>query len=300
MPTIEFLMEYFTSPLPLIVISMSLGSFTTASYLFFSNPDATKVRSGLLTTIFTVSTFNWAFIGFSLVMCEFMYEIYGDYTPATIKTVFGSALLVGIAFSLPLSRIIIKNSSKVILSKLDVRTPTSDTMELSALETIEKLAKKMDMKRPDLAVSDRGSVLLSVGGERPTIVVSRDILKLLEKEEFETAMAHELAHIKNGDTGVKATASVFKKVLFFDPLIRLTESAIHREREFLADRNAAIVTKKPVMLASALLKIYELLKSHRTPSFVSGLAIVGIDKGILSKHPPIEKRIEKLLRIEVM
>lgn len=297
MPTIEFLMDYFTSPLPLAVIFTSVGFLAMSSYLFFSNPENSKLRSRRLTAIFTVSTFNWAFIGFSLVMCTLMYEVYEYNVLTGIKTVFGSALLMGILLSLLISKIVTKNAYRVILSKLDIRNPTSDPKELLALEVIEKLAENMNVQKPNLAVTDKGSILLSVGGERATLVVSRHILNALEKDEFETALAHELAHIKNGDASIKASASVFKKVLFFDPLIRLTESAIHREREFLADRNAAFATKKPAILASALLKIYELSKIHKPPNFASGLAIIGIGEGILSKHPPLEKRIERLLRI---
>lgn len=109
-------------------------------------------------------------------------------------------------------------------------------------------------------------------------------------------MAHELAHLKNGDTTMKAIALMYRTILPFDPLIRLVEAAINREREYLADETAAVVTGKPWALASALLKIHESLSNVSTKG-LSTLVIIGDGRGILSRHPPLERRIERLLRM---
>lgn len=297
MPDAEFLVLYFTSPLPLAVIFTSVSSIAAGSYLFFSNSEKPQLRSRYLTVIFTISTFNWAFVGFSLVICTLMSDIYHYYPLTVTKIVFGSALWMGILSSILVSKILMKNASKVILSKLDVRNPSSDPKELFVLKIVKKMAQKMRIQKPDCAVTEQGSISLAVGGPTPKIVVSERLIKLLKEDELEAVLAHEMAHLKNEDANIKTVASVFKKFLFFDPIIRLTESAIHREREFLADRNAAFSTRKPAMLASALLKIHQLSKIHKTPSFASGLAIIGIEKGIFSRYPPLEKRIERLLRI---
>ena len=87
--------------------------------------------------------------------------------------------------------------------------------------------------------------------------MSEKLLSLLKKDELEAVMAHELAHIKNSDTTLKALVTAYKTFLPIDPVVRLVEAAFHREREMAADETAAKTTKKPLSLASALLKIYE-------------------------------------------
>jgi heat shock protein HtpX len=84
--------------------------------------------------------------------------------------------------------------------------------------------------------------------------------------------------------------------------------AISRYREFAADRGSAQMTGKPVKLANALLKISGTMK--RIPSKdlreVEGLnaffivpAISGSTIGnLFSTHPPVEKRVQKLMEME--
>jgi heat shock protein HtpX len=163
---------------------------------------------------------------------------------------------------------------------------------------MKKMANDMNMPVPDFVVTNKMAVSLAIGGKNPTIVISRDLINLLDKDELETVLAHELAHIKNGDAKIKTIASVFKHILFFDPLIKFVEPAIHREKEFLADEISAKITKNPTALVSALLKIYHILKIQGGRNLASSLVIVGSGKGIFSKFPPLEKRVERLLKIE--
>ena len=84
--------------------------------------------------------------------------------------------------------------------------------------------------------------------------------------------------------------------------------AIARYREFSADRGSAQMTGKPVKLANALMKISG--NMHQVPTKdlrqVEGLnaffiipAISGSTIGnLFSTHPPVEKRVEKLMEME--
>jgi heat shock protein HtpX len=84
--------------------------------------------------------------------------------------------------------------------------------------------------------------------------------------------------------------------------------AISRYREFSADRGAAQMTGKPVKLANALMKISGNMRRVPTKDLrqVEGLnaffiipAISGSTIGnLFSTHPPIEKRVEKLMEME--
>jgi heat shock protein HtpX len=84
--------------------------------------------------------------------------------------------------------------------------------------------------------------------------------------------------------------------------------ALSRYREFTADRTAALVTGRPSALASALMKISG--RMQRVPEqdlrqaegmnafFIVPASVKSSIRGIFSTHPPMEKRIEALNRIE--
>ncbi len=119
-----------------------------------------------------------------------------------------------------------------------------------------------------------------------TVVVTRGLLDLLNKEELEAVIAHEIAHIRNRDVLVMTIAGFFVvvaqlvfrfllwggggrsqrdrrggiAVVFLVSLLvwligQLLLLALSRYREFVADRMAGILTGRPLALASALLKI---------------------------------------------
>src|SRR4051794_8391977 len=84
--------------------------------------------------------------------------------------------------------------------------------------------------------------------------------------------------------------------------------ALSRYREFAADRGAALITGRPSALASALVKISSGMhripeKDLRAASELNAFFIfpAGVGKGIgslFATHPPMEKRIERLQRLE--
>jgi heat shock protein HtpX len=84
--------------------------------------------------------------------------------------------------------------------------------------------------------------------------------------------------------------------------------ALSRYREFTADRGAAIITGRPSALASALVKISSGMERVPTQDlraasdlnafFIVPASVKGSVKGLLSTHPPMEKRIERLQQLE--
>jgi heat shock protein HtpX len=84
--------------------------------------------------------------------------------------------------------------------------------------------------------------------------------------------------------------------------------AISRYREFAADRGSAQMTGKPVKLANALLKISGAMRRVPTKDLrqVEGLnaffivpALTGSTiANLFSTHPPVEKRVQKLMEME--
>ncbi len=82
--------------------------------------------------------------------------------------------------------------------------------------------------------------------------------------------------------------------------------SLSRYREFVADRGAALVTGRPSALASALRKISSGMdrlpeKDLRVANELSAFFISSPKKsiaGLFATHPPMEKRIEQLMRLE--
>ena len=67
----------------------------------------------------------------------------------------------------------------------------------------------------------------------------------------------------------------------------------------VADEEASHVTGEPLNLASALVKIQMMMQGSPVNSFTS-LDSSSIGKGLLSKHPDLSIRIERLLALAKM
>src|SRR3954471_23791030 len=172
---------------------------------------------------------------------------------------------------------------------------------------------------------------------KATVCATTGIMRILAPAELEGVMAHELTHVQNRDVLVMTIASFFATVaayivqfgFFFGGgedddgdsfLVLLLVSlavyaisfflmqALSRYREFAADRGSGIITGRPSALASALLKISGTMdripqKDLRATSELAAFyifpprakAAVG---NLFSTHPPLEKRIERLQRLE--
>jgi heat shock protein HtpX len=168
-----------------------------------------------------------------------------------------------------------------------------------------------------------------------TVCATTGIMELLSPAELEGVMAHELAHVQNRDVLVMTLAGFFATiaayivqfgfffggsadddenpsfmVLFLVSLAVYVISfflmqALSRYREFAADRGAALITGRPSALASALVKIsggmqripqQDLRNTGELQAFF--ISPVGRIGGLFSTHPPMEKRIAALQRLE--
>jgi heat shock protein HtpX len=174
--------------------------------------------------------------------------------------------------------------------------------------------------------------------KKATVCATTGIMRTLSPAELEGVMAHELTHVKNRDVLIMTIASFFASIaammmqfgLFFGGgddddgapafLIVLLASfvvyifsfflmlALSRYREFAADRGAALITGRPSALSSALMNISgamqrvparDLREAERMNAFfIVPTSVKGAIQTIFSTHPPMEKRIERLQRLE--
>jgi Zn-dependent protease with chaperone function len=262
-------------------------------YVLFRKVTTPRTRSWSLGLMLSSSVFLWLFVAVSLVLCYTFAELYEYQLEVGVRTVFASALLVGIVGGIPLSILLRNISPRLILSKVkDLHSPPKEITG-----AFRSLAAQVGVPSAQLKLSSNIiPVSFAIQTDQPLVVMSDSLLSLLKKDEIEAVMAHELAHIKNSDTALKALVTAYRTALPHDPIVRLVEAAYHREREMVADETAARTTRKPLSLASALLKIYEAFPKNNLSAYGT-LSILGAGSSLMSRHPPIRQRISLLIRL---
>ena len=202
-------------------------------------------------------------------------------------------------------------------------------------EIISFLTQKENMPMPELYVINSDQPNAFATGRNPKnskVAVTTGIMQLLNRDELEGVLAHELSHIKNRDILVSSIAAMLAAAISFmsrmafwgvgdrrdrniHPAFALIafiaapiasiiiRMAISRTREFGADATGAEVSGNPLALASALEKIdkYSKLPMNINPA-VSQLFISDPLKSfsgksigkLFSTHPPTEERVKRL------
>ena len=283
---------YFSDFRTLASLTIPLVS-TALLYFFFRRTRSPRARSWSLGLMLVSSIFLWLFLALSLFLCYAMGEAYELQPENAVRVVFGNALLIAIAAGLPLAIFLRYISPKIVLAKAtNLTTAPSDITE-----SFEALRKRMRIPAAQLRLSKMNApISFAIDTDEPLIVISERLLSLLKRDELEAVMSHELAHVKNSDTMLKAFVTAYRTALPMDPLIRMVEAAFHREREMVADETAALTTNKPLSLASALLKIYEAFPKSNLRSYGT-LSILGAGSTLTTRHPPIRYRINQLIRL---
>jgi len=204
--------------------------------------------------------------------------------------VFG-AVVGGLAASAIISLLVWRYGNAAVIRKFGPRKPGANETWLQ--EYVDLLGKFERVPGVKVRIVESHEALaIAVGGRDQNILVSSGLLKLLDKDELEPVVAHELMHLKHHDAEFKVFSRVLSRILFFDPFSKFFDPAVHREREYLADEASGRTTGKPATLASALLKLAD--RSPLAPS-TWGLSILGPGNGLFSRYPPVQERVQRLL-----
>ncbi len=194
--------------------------------------------------------------------------------------------------------------------------------------TVESLSRDMGIKKPRLMVASMGTPNAFATGRKGkgTVVVSTELIQVLDRQELNGVIAHELAHIRNRDVVTMTVAqsvaaivgiaaqwivlltgerSIANFVLAFvvgivtQMLVMVFVMAISRYREYVADSDAADAIGSGEPLARALEKIQRSAEGTdvEMDDSVAALCIFGTGDGLkklLSTHPSTEERIARL------
>ncbi len=216
-----------------------------------------------------------------------------------------------------------------------IEHPSTST-ELWLVDTVARLAQRAGLPMPEVAIYEGEPNAFATGASKNSslVAVSTGLLQSMSREEAEAVLAHEVAHIANGDMvtltliqGVVNTFVVFlSRVVGYvvDSFLRRNDEEssgpgigymvtsmicevvfgilasvivawFSRQREFRADAGAAKLMGTPVPMQNALRRLGGL---HTEPlpqnMAASGIAGGGGVMALFATHPPLEERIAAL------
>jgi heat shock protein HtpX len=200
-------------------------------------------------------------------------------------------LYFAVFFSLAMNIVSYWFSDKIVLSMSGAKEAKHDEYE-TLYHIVENLSITAGLPMPKVyVIEDQSPNAFATGRNRENavVVVTTGLLNILDKNELEGVIAHELSHIGNRDillstvvvvlVGlVSILADFFSRgmmngkrddeknggiiqilgiiFIILSPLAaKLIQLAISRKREFLADASGVLLTRYPEGLASALKKI---------------------------------------------
>ncbi|KKR05963.1 MAG: Protease HtpX-like protein [candidate division WS6 bacterium GW2011_GWF2_39_15] len=249
-------------------------------------------------------------------------------------------LYFALIFSLIFNFISYWFSDKIILGMS--RAKEADWKVLGNIKKdVQKICRDMKIPLPRLYIMETEQANAFATGRNPNnsvVCVTTGIINQLEYDQLLGVIAHELSHIKNYDVLIASVAAVvvsaissLQNIFFWggfrddddsgnrNPVIgivllilapiaaMLLQFAISRSREYEADASAAMFTKSPESLASALIAIDSSVRDNHIHNLNPAFSSLFIhspfsSRGIVelfSTHPNVEKRVERLMSMEV-
>ena len=202
---------------------------------------------------------------------------------------------------------------------------------------VENLSIASGMSMPKVYIIDDPAPNAFATGRDPNHAIvgaTTGLLNIMDKRELEAVMAHEMSHVRNYDIRVSMIAfglvsaiglfaDLALRMMFYsddrdrdvNPIIyafglivgilapllaTITQLAVSRQREYLADASGVLLTRDTEGLASALEKLRQYGKPMQKQSsstanlFMNNPLKPGFFSKLFSTHPPLEDRIARL------
>ena len=162
---------------------------------------------------------------------------------------------------------------KIVMRHLDVCLIRPD--EYVSLQKITKdIADKLHISEPKVGlIDDLVPNAFTVGyGRNVVIVFSLGLLNMLNLDELEAVVSHELYHVKSRDYLFRSICNSLAILSFFNPLAYVATSQAQRERELLADERGAALLNQPKLMANVLVKVQKAIDELPKVSFADRLS----------------------------
>lgn len=216
---------------------------------------------------------------------------------------------------------------------LDPNAP-ANREEIWLLDTVNQLADRAGIGRPTVAIYDGEPNAFATGAFKndALVAVSTGLLRGMTEEEVSAVLAHEVAHIANGDMvtltliqgvvntfvvflarvvgyfvdrvllknerggGIGYFATVIVCELAFGIVASIIVAWFSRQREFRADAGSAHLLGSREPMIRALARLGNMAPGELPKNFqASGISSGGAISAIFASHPPIEDRIRALM-----
>jgi Zn-dependent protease with chaperone function len=235
-------------------------------------------------------------------------------------------------FVVRFSRHVASVQATVAFAYIDRRT---DPRLVNVVETLALAAGLPAPKVGLIETPARNAFACGLSPSSAVVVVTRGLLEALDDDELAAVVAHEIAHIKNGDIRLMAAANVLMEnlqwvqrksllrgvgwktaivVVFMPALLLLFAAAgfvtrigftiarasrllISSSREFVADAEAVRLTHNPAALIAALRRIEGRSAVPGLSPQADAMMIDGAVEGPFASHPTIAERIAVLARL---
>ncbi len=228
-------------------------------------------------------------------------------------------------------------SDKHVLAHYDA-VPVDEQSAPELYGIVRRLTQRAGLPMPKLyIIPDPVPNAFATGRdyEHAAVAVTKGLLDLLDEEEIEGVIAHELSHIKHYDMLIGTVAATIAGAIsmlanfgmFFggdrdrNPIVTIAlmiimplaatviQMTISRSREFEADKGSALMTGHPEWLQRALTKLDNYARRgaviHDADPSTAHMFIVNPFAGIggqvanlFRTHPTTEERIERLEEIK--
>jgi heat shock protein HtpX len=245
-------------------------------------------------------------------------------------------MIIGLGFALASNAFAYFFSDKIALRSSGAQ-PVSREQLPRLYEVMERLAAKAKLPVPKLYVIPEPAPNAFATGRNPqhaSVAVTQGLLQLMNDDELEGVIAHELSHVRNYDILISSVAATLAGaitflahmsfwfggsrderdragggilallLMFLAPIgAALLQFALSRQREFSADETGAHMVGNPQGLINALQKLGAYNNRIPTTSIspsTSALCIVkpffgrGTFSSLFSTHPPLADRIAAL------
>jgi heat shock protein HtpX len=243
-------------------------------------------------------------------------------------------MLLALAISAVMSFVMYFNSGKMALRAYRAQVVTREQAP-DLYDMVDRLRQRAGLPMPRVAIAPHqqpNAFATGRNAENAVVCVTQGLMDLVNRDEAEGVIAHELGHIRNRDMLLQTISATMAGAITnlarfgmvanaggrrgspLAPLAALMapvaamiiQFAISRSREFKADAAGAEISGKPLALASALEKLQS--AAQRIPMSVAPSmaplaqvnplsAFRGGIASLFSTHPPTAERVARLQQI---
>ncbi len=253
----------------------------------------------------------------------------------TFWAIWGATgVLVGLLIVAGGTALALRLNPESVMHLYGARAPEPGTQTQAAGLAAELAQRAQLVRAPKIYVIPSGMLSAFSAGtsERSCIALTEGVLRQLTMREIADVLAHEIAHIRNGDLALMSIADVVSRlvqVLYYlglfllafnlfhllvdeeliswwaiavlvaaPAVMNLVQLSLSKQREFDADRTAALLTGDPLGLASAITRL-DTSTGHVIDDVLPPVPARRVPQpSMLRCHPAADLRVARLRKLE--